>query len=210
MISSDTKPTYQTLYNAWREELLSKDLTSLDLNFIKKFKHQVDVFTAGTQNQDFLNDLFIKRIEFLVQDLIDLRKIKIFNSVLNEEQISTSYLSKQELLYYDYIQNSEKILQNKSLVFSGQVRDYISQFSNLKGQTINESHTKSPNEPKITTENISPPVDEVTVIFLEDIDEFVYLNNRKYGPFKKDDVAQIPTEIYSKILFPKNIAQKKD
>ena len=210
MIASDTKTTYQVLYNAWKEELLSKDLTSLDLNFIKKFKQQINGFTTENQDHEFINNLFIKRIEFLIQDLITLRKTKIFNSVLNKEQISTSYLSKQELLYYDYVQNSEKILENKSLVFSGQIKDYISQNSNLKEQTIGTNQPQPKVESKASIEVNPSPTDEISVIFLEDLEEFIYVNNHKYGPFKKNEIAQIPKDVFSKILLPKKIAQIKD
>lgn len=207
MISSDTNYTYQTLYNAWKEELLSKDLSSLHLNFIKLFLQQIDELTAE-KHDDFIDDVFLKRIEFLIQDLINLRKIKIINSVLNKEQITTSYLSKQELLYYDYVKNSEMILQNKPLTFSGQVKDYIDQNSNFGFQSTETSELKNTQEAteQIDTEMLSK--DEISVLFLQDFAEFSYLKDRKFGPFKKNDITKVPMEVFSKVLLPKGIAQK--
>lgn len=208
--SSDSNSTYHILYQAWQEELLSKTLTSLNLNFIKHFSQEIADLTSQSYEQDFINDIFIKRITFLIHNLINLRKIKILNSVLNKEQISTSYLSKQELLYYDYVKNSELILQNKPLVFSGQVKEFFNHHSNFKDAINDTNQTQPVSESVKPINSVSSSVDGIEVRFLVDLDEFTYLNNRTFGPFKKDEIAKVPTEVFSKVLYPKKIAQRNE
>ena len=209
MNSSESNTSYQNLFNAWREELSSKDLTSLNLNFIKSYQQVIENFSSGKEDQKFINQIFIKRIEFLIQNLIDLRKNKIINSIFEKKDILTSYLSKQELIFYDYLKNGENILQNNSIMFSNQMKEFLFQNSNIniEESVDNQKSGISPNPPQVENTRAN---DEIQVVFLKDLEEFVYLNNKKYGPFKKNELAKVPKEVFYKILNPKNFAQLKN
>ena len=210
MILSE-KNSYKDLFNAWREELQSNTLTPLNLNFIKSYLLSIESFSSENTEQNFINEVFIKRIEFLIQNLIELRKIKIINLIINKEQIETSYLSKQELLFYDYLKNSENILKNKSITFPNQLKEYLYQNSNMKiNDEFFEYSVKEIQPIEDEEKETEIDVEEVTVVFLKDVDEFIYVDNKIYGPFKKNEVAVIPKELFSKILFPKKFVQRND
>lgn len=201
--------TYDILFKAWKEELLSKSLLSLNLNFIKNNLQFLEIIKGNFQNEKFVTDVFIKRAEFLIQNLIELRKNKILISFLDNEKIISSYLSKQELYYYDYLKNSEQIIQNKQISFSDQTKEFLLQNSNIMKDSMNDQEFKKSiekTEIEHSTNNIN---EEVMVVFLKDIDSFVNLDNRVFGPYKKNDAVKIPKDIFTKILQPKNIAQLK-
>ena len=136
-----------------------------------------------------------------------MRKNKIINSFLDNNELNSSYLSKQELIFYDYIKNSEQIIQNKSITFSPQMIDYLEESTNLamiKDLKLKEkidSKEKTP-EMKSTTSST------IKVIFLKEVDQFIYKNNQKFGPFKTNDIVEIPIDLYTYILRPKNIVKE--
>ena len=136
-----------------------------------------------------------------------MRKNKKINSFLDNNELNSSYLSKQELIFYDYIKNSEQIIQNKSITFSPQMIDYLEESTNLamiKDLKLKEkidSKEKTP-EMKSTTSST------IKVIFLKEVDQFIYKNNQKFGPFKTNDIVEIPIDLYTYILRPKNIVKE--
>ena len=209
MMSSELL-SYHNLFKAWKEELTLKQLTSLPLNFIKSFLQNIDDIHSNKNPDKFIQEIFVKRVEFLTQNLINLRKNKILNSILSKEEIPTSYLSKQELLYYDYLKSAEKIIQNKPLNFSQQIKEFILQNSNLKSGKLDKTSTleQEPSPRKDVPD--SGNEGKITVVFLTDLEAFVYHNNQKFGPFKKNEEFLVPKDVFNKILKPKKIAIEKE
>ena len=207
---SSESNSYQKLFNAWKEELAVKQLTSLPLNFIKTFLQIIEEFHSNKNPNKFISDIFIKRIEFLIQDLINLRKNKILNSILRREEVPSAYLSKQELLYYDYLKSSDRIIQNKPLNFSNQIKELIIQNSNFKLEKPEKTKTINKTSDTHITVQKGEEQEITSVIFITDLEEFIYLNNQKFGPYKKNDKAKVPKDVFDKVLGPKNIALKKD
>ena len=203
MASSETI-LYPELFSAWKEELLSKNLTPLNLNFIKSYLQGLNEIFYSNSNP--VHNLVMKRAKFLIQNLVEIRKQKILSMIMNKEPVESSYLSKQELLFYDYINNSDNVLQNKNLTFSAQLLDFILDKSNLS-MNKEKISTELANKENLNFE--SRKKDKIEVIFLKDVEEFIYKNNKRFGPFKKNDEALIPEEIYRKVLHPKNIAMEK-
>ena len=130
-------------------------------------------------------------------------------SFLDNEKITSSYLSKQELLYYDYLKNSENIIQNKKISFSDQTKEFLIQYSDILNNSELEESPKKPSEKTSSDHLIRNESEDVLVIFLKDINRFVYIDNRIFGPYKKNEVDRIPKDIFTKILQPKNFAQLK-
>ena len=202
-MSSETF-SYPELYNAWKEELLAKKLTPLNLNFIQNTLFSLESLKHTNNNPVEL--VLVKRADFLIKNLIELRKHKLIEIIINKQNIDSSYLSKQELLFYDFIKNSENILQNKLLSFSDQLANFLDKNSNLSKKDSSKNEEQKEKDYNKEEDNID---ETITVIFQKDIEKFIYVDKKNYGPFKINDIASIPIEIYNKILLPKQIAKEK-
>lgn len=206
-MSSLERTSYKELYSAWKEELTGLNLTPLSLNFIKSYSQSLEELKSKNSTDQFSSGIFIKRCEFLLKNLIEMRKNKIVNSFLNNNELNSSYLSKQELIFYDYIKNSEQIIQNKSITFSPQMIDYLEENTNLTMNKDLKLKEKIDSKEKIT-EIKSTTSSSIKVIFLKEVDQFIYKNNQKFGPFKTNDIVEIPIDLFTNILRPKNIVKE--
>ena len=65
----------------------------------------------------------------------------------------------------------------------------------------NNHHTPNPSPQK------QPEQNQKTLTFTQEVPQFLGRNLEKYGPFKKEDIAKIPSEI-AKILIEKNKAEE--
>lgn len=206
MSSSDSN-SYRELLLAWKEELFNHDLTPLNLNFIRNYSLKIEEIKSKDIKDQFFHEILLKRIDFLLTNLIEIRTNKIIDCFLSKKDINTSYLSKQELIFFDYIKNSNQILKNQSILFSPQMCDYLESNSNLF--STKEMNKNDNIENKILPPEASSSDDKtIVVVFLKDIEKFIYKNNQFFGPFKVGDVVEIPVELFTNILFPKNYVKE--
>jgi hypothetical protein len=204
------KNDYLELFTVWKEELHSKKLTPLNLSFIKNFNEKVIKSNSQDTDTSLFSEIFRPRVEYLLQNLISLRRNKILQATLKKEEIETSYLSKQELLYLNFLESSNAIIEDKPLLFSDQLKEYITQNSNVNDfkQNIEKKMVTEQNSITLNVNNISKEEEDIEVSFLKDIDEFIFGNPAKiYGPFKANKTGFVPNVVYAKILQPRGYAK---
>ena len=84
--------------------------------------------------------------------------------------------------------------------------NFLDKNSNLSKKDSSKNEEQKEKEYNKEEDNID---ETITVIFQKDIEKFIYVDKKNYGPFKINDIASIPIEIYNKILLPKQIAKEK-
>ncbi len=179
---------YTDIETTWKNELENEGLQDLgDLRLSKMVSYLSGVrlalasinaeerIQADIMTQEALN------IEFMLEDLLKLRKQKILKSAISRQRPRGDMtLSEEE--FYNRFQRA------------------------LDGHTefIKESLAGSPSptkkkKKKVTKKEVSEPsfdsdvIDYVTVRFVRAIEEsFMGLDEKTYGPFKKEDIVMIP------------------
>lgn len=183
---------YENIKTAWENEVENDALQDLaDLRLSKMISHlsNIRLSLASTDADKPLQAELLTQealnLEFMLEDLLTLRREKILKSVLvGRRPTGDMTLSEEE--FYNRIQRA----------FDGH-----SEFmkDSLAGTTPTESKKgarkrKSSNDrsKKSTTEEYEE-TELIVVRFLQPIDEaFMGLDERTYGPFKKEEIATIP------------------
>lgn len=178
---------YDEVRKSWQAEVESdeiKDLDDLRLARMTSYLSGVRLLLAETPAEDFLKaDLLTQEavnLEFMLNDLLMVRKKKILNAALVQRRPLGSLTLAEEEFYNRLVRAVEGHVEFVKSALSGT----SSGSESVKGE---ESVTASPSE--------SGAVEYVSVVFLRPVEQaFVGLDEATYGPFKVGDNAMIPIE----------------
>ncbi|NOR39502.1 MAG: hypothetical protein GQ580_07940 [Candidatus Thorarchaeota archaeon] len=187
---SDVK--YSDIELAWEQETANEnlqDLEDLKLSRMISYLSEVRVSLANTKAEDQLQaDLFTQEalnVEFMLNDLLILRQNKILKDALAQRRpIGTMTLAEEEF-YNRLLRGVEGHQEFIKGALIGTPPSATKQSTRKKRK---KGDNKSDDPPEEAT-------DYVLVRFLRPIkDAFMGLDEVTYGPFKKEDIATIPTE----------------
>lgn len=170
--------TFELIRKIQREEQRLPKPTKLPDNFYQNVNSylQQKKKTAETMGDRKIN-LEAKNIERLIEDIFNRRERKILNQSLIAVRTNIP---------------PENLTSEEGVFFDHLVKSIKERRSEVLSQIFEITKALA--------------VTESQVVFKEDIEEFVGSNLRKYGPFKKGDVAILP-EDNAKILLEKGIAE---
>ena len=211
--------TYETLFELLRREKNREELQSLPptfyddvaqylkekIEFIEKTRG--DVFSAETTRAKENELLNIKKI---VKDLYDKREKKILTLALDKSRtkshlIDTSHLLKEELEFYTKV--VDILNQNRDNLLATLLYGKSPMRSSLPNEVISktETHESDAEESSLSPEIGNKPIRLIR--FMSSIPKFVGPELEEYGPFEKDDMANLPTEI-AQVLIDKGRAEE--
>jgi len=218
----DLPKEYEKLYEHWFKEFQNTDLTELSQELLKEYRTSCKFISDyQEEDKDELNDSIIRvyrdNLNFLFNDFLKIREIKIINSALALEEIKLDNLIEAEKLLYQNIVSSIKGYQ-KVKAFS-LYEDDQALFEEIIKSTveIKSSVDNIPRSSKDQLSVISEP--EVTIKkekiiyipirFLKNTPPLVGIDLINYGPFEKEDIANIPQQ-NANILIMEKFAEKID
>jgi len=183
---------YDEIKQAWADEVENEALQDLaDLRLSRMISHlsKIRLALASTNAENTLqSDILTQEalnIEFMIQDLLQLRRDKIMKAVLVGRKPPVDMTLAEEE-FYNRVQRG----------FDGH-NEFVKE--SLSGLTTSSKKKKSREEDKLEkkVEQFEEPeangIDYVVVRFLKPISEaFLGLDEATYGPFAKEDVATIP------------------
>ncbi len=211
---------YEKLYQHWLKEFQNTDITELRqehfndyikiLNFINEHKEKErDVI----KQQIF--ESYKDNINYLFNDLLKIRELKIINSALALNEISIDNLIESERLLYENLVSSIKGYKKVKAISIYNERQVPSE---ILIEPKAEVHSVVEEEPILKEENLSRILDyknkgdlekiNFTLIrFLRATPPLVGVDLINYGPFEKEDIANLPQE-NAKILIIEKFAEK--
>lgn len=217
----DLKEDYKKLYQQWYKEFKQIKLTELNqdiFNYYKKALNSINEYKEDNSNK--LKDLILnsckENFNFLFNDFLKLREVKIINSALALKEINLNNVIEAEKLFYQnlvgtikgfkkvktlslYEEESEINLEDliKSEV---KIKEDIKEvsISNKKKKSLISESNELINEVKI---------DYTLVRFLKETPPLVGIDLINYGPFEKEDIANLPQKNV-KILIIEKCAEK--
>jgi len=219
----DLLKEYKNLYDHWLEEFQNEELTVLSQNIFtnyKKFLEFIKNFEVKEKNEikKEIIETYKQNVKFLFDDLLKMREIKIVNSALTLEELNIDSLFEAEKLFFQNLIASIKGFQKvKSL--SIYEEDKIFTFPEIKS-VINEEKLEDDDTNPIENNLKETLHDEIIeeksemheqisykmIRFIKNTPALVGIDLLNYGPFKKEDIANIPQE-NAKILVNEKLAE---
>ncbi len=172
---------YKDISDAWAAEIENKELQNLeDLRFSKmadylsKIRYALTETLAENQLQADMYTQEALNLEFMLKDLLMMRRDKIIRAALAQRRPLGSMILSEEELYNRLLRGFEG--------HSDFVREAL---AGLSSSTL-----KHPTEATASQEDV---MDYVIVRFLRAIDNpIIGIDEVTYGPFKKEDLITIP------------------
>jgi len=183
---------YNDIESAWEQETANEnlqDLEDLKLSRMISYLSEIRVSLAKTKAEDQLQaDLFAQEalnVEFMLNDLLLLRQNKILRDALAQRRpIGTMTLAEEEF-YNRLLRGVEGHQEFIKGALTGTP-------PSTKRQSTRKKRKKGSDKLDVPSEEAT---DYILVRFLRPIkDAFMGLDEATYGPFKKEDIATIPTE----------------
>ncbi len=178
--------TYNELYDALRKERYSEQLQPIPKKFIKEVAEYLkDKKEIANKDEDDFSDTLLKtKRQFensiaIFKELMLRRKKKILELAFVAAETG---ISKRDF---------ENMLAVEKEIFDSIMR------------SLEKGDKKISEILKGVGEEAEDAIKNKMIVFVEDTDEFLDLEGKSLGPFKKGDVANIPKEIASILIIDK-------
>ncbi|MFW9961965.1 MAG: hypothetical protein ACFFCX_00170 [Candidatus Sifarchaeia archaeon] len=176
---------YDDIKSTWEEEAQNEglqDLGDLRLSKMIDYLSSIRLSLASTDAEKQIQaDLLTQEalnLEFMIEDLLTLRRQKILKAAMTGHRPAGDMTLTEEELY----NRTQRALD----VHTEFIKDSLAGAKPKKTKTSNDAEESK----KLPS---SDETDYVTVRFLQPIsDAFLGFDEKTYGPFKKEDVAIIP------------------
>ena len=217
----DLKEDYQKLYQHWLEEFQQIELTVLNQDIFENYKKIIN--SVNNHHEDSKNYLkfqvfesYKQNLNYLFDDLLKIREIKITNSALALRDIEINNIIEAEKLLFQNLVSSIKgykkvkaasILQDDEVIKSDETVD--SEYSKTREieETEMSFREKESTSTEITEEEPKEQIDFILLKFLKKTPPLVGFDLLNYGPFEKEDIAFMPSQ-NANILISEKFAQK--
>jgi DNA replication initiation complex subunit (GINS family) len=215
----DLKKDYEKLYQHWLKEFQQIELTEFHQDTFNEYNRFVQ-FLKDYKEED-MDDLkenilqsYRDNIKYLFNDFLKIREIKIINSAIALKQINVDKVIEAEKLLYNNLVSSIKGYKKikKLAIFEEKEASSKLTESTKESKPDLSPVQKSEDKKKFPFKELSLPIekkeiDYILVRFLKKTPPLVGIDLLNYGPFEKEDIANLP-EKNAKILIFENFAEK--
>lgn len=222
-IVMDLKREYEKLYEHWASEFQGTHLTKLTQQLFDKYNELVISINDHQEDEtDILKSQLFKsykdNINFLFEDLMKIREVKVINTALALKEINVENVIEAEKLLYQNLVSSIKGYQKVKAISQYDDEKYIKVEMKLgiKPKEITEIvklETSNEEMEPVPTEITIKPKRELVALtllrFLKKTPPLVGIDLLNYGPFEKEDVAYIPSQ-NAKILIIEKFAEEME
>ena len=210
---------YNQLYTHWLEEFEHVELTSLSnelLSYYNRILNQIRKLQTGQENpiKDKIVSSYRENIQYLIDDFLKLREIKIINAALVMKEIDFNKTLEAEKLFYQKLVGSLKGFKKmRSFSIDIDVSDDIQAKPEFTIQETIETEKSPPLKINDLTEQSElivskgkKSIDYTLIRFIEKAPPLVGMDFLSYGPFEKEDIAFLPSK-NAKILITEKFAE---
>ena len=215
----DLEKEYEKLYQHWLKEFQNTDLTELNQKVFNDYKNILDFIMdyQDEENDDLketILDSYKNNLKYLFKDFLKIREIKIINSALALKEINLDNVIEAERLLYKNLVSAikgYKKVKAISLYAKDQVApDKLTEPEvEMKSDVEEVSLSKEQETSKIldSIKRIDQEKIKYTLVrFLKSTPPLVGVDLINYGPFEKEDIANLPQK-NAKILIIEKFAE---
>ncbi len=201
---------YEKLYNHWLNEFQNPELTNLTQELFEDYKKIVAYINAyKEEKKDELKEKLLKSYQnnftYLFKDFMKIRKEKIMKSGLSLIEIDLDKTIEAEKLLY---QNIVAALKGYKKVKAVTINKEEEKSETLNSRDIEEDKILEVNHKLVIDSEV--PTKEISYLlvrFLEKTPALVGIDFKNYGPFQKEDIANLPVK-NAKILIVEKFAEE--
>ncbi len=174
---------YDVISAAWKAERGSEELQSLNdlqltkmAEYLSKVRFELTETAAGNQLQADLLSQEALNLEFMLRDLLMLRRNKIAKAALVQKKPLGELTLSEEEFHKRFVRGVDGHLESVNELLTGM-----------------PSLAPRPSESEVGASEVYDEVEYVVVKFVNPIeDAFLGMDEATYGPFRKQDLARIP------------------
>ncbi len=190
--------THEALYEILAREKVHQDLQKIDQEFFQQlssYLEEKELILASQKEKDLFpeevkkTEKQLRTIKQLANEIIERRKRKLLDLALLNSRTQT-------------LTKAKNMLHNEEALYSS-ILSSLMEFS-LEKKEINQEAKVLKNE---DSDSESESNSTTLVRFINSVPKFVGTDNSIYGPFIKEDIANLPEKTAS-ILISKNRAEK--
>jgi DNA replication initiation complex subunit (GINS family) len=192
---------YKELFKIWKAEKANQTLLEIPADFYISMDGKLTKLYQKTQNLEWeeLAGAVIERMEFLRKDIAQIRLTKILNSILYNTPIELRHTTWGERRLIKDLRNSIEMLgMEKPNILDTQ--------ENLAITNLLNDSDEDTSQIEENTEAITQSPSNLTIRILDDVEAFIGLDEKRYGPLIKHDVVHLPVET-AKALISKGMAR---
>jgi len=157
--------TFEFIRKIQREEMVEPRLSKIPEDFYQKAKNYLEQKrNIAEKKKDKLASLEVKNVERLLEDIFNRRETKLFSHAIITVRTDIS---------------PQNLIEDEKEFFESAVDMLNTQRERVLNLLFKKTKLKQ---------------EFKKIKFNEDIEEFVGVDLKKYGPFKKGDVADIPND----------------
>lgn len=190
----DVNVTYETLFDTLRKEKSSPELQDIEESFYDDVNNYIsEKMRTYEETHDIKTEKQIQNIKKIVKEIFERRQKKLLMQAFSQGRTTNTIKFNTKLSEEQYfINNIIEIIQKHNI---------------LLDKTFQQNNTlvEKPKEVKKTTANIAS--DMIQVKFLTKLPKFLGKDLESYGPYEKEDTAQLPNQL-AEILINKGRAKK--
>lgn len=186
---SDKKQDYDDIVQVWEDEIENDNLTDLEdlkLSRMSAYLSDVRLNLAETPAENQLQaDLLTQEalnVEFMLKEILNLRRSKILNAALESKTLGGAMTLSEEELHNRFVRGIDSHSKFVDAILAG-----------TSSPKVKKSGKKKSKDPEPVEQDASEDIEHVTVRFLKPVDAFMGLDDISYGPFNKEDIVMIPT-----------------
>jgi len=192
--------TYEVLYDALRMEKQRTELQKLDQEFYKNIKRYIEEKKDILQSQEGKDSVFtnievqktrkeIENIQKILKELYERREAKIIElALIATKSNHTNSADKESML------KEEKTFYEEALYLLANYRD------NVLSSILSGKEVITKEEPKDLKDENMPPTTTKQLKFIASVPTFVGTDLNVYGPFEREDSAEIPLDVANLLI----------
>lgn len=214
----DLKKEYEQLYQHWLNEFQQIDLTQLTEDLFNKYQHLINkINNFRLNNKEKIKDRIISsykdNFNFLFNDFLKIREIKILNSALALQEIDLNDLIEVERLFYQSLVSAIKGFKKVKAIsiFEDSFDKEIKQIQKTQVKELeNAEEINQEIVNLISDTNFKGKDDQYNytlIRFLKKTPALVGIDLINYGPFEKEDITFLPYK-NAKIILSEKFAEK--
>ncbi len=214
----DLKKEYEQLYQHWLNEFQQIDLTQLTEDLFNKYQHLINkINNFRLNNKEKIKDRIINsykdNFNFLFNDFLKIREIKILNSALALQEIDLNDLIEAERLFYQNLVSAIKGFKKVKAIsiFEDSFDKEIKQIQKTQVKELeNAEEINQEIVNLISDTNFKGKDDQYNytlIRFLKKTPALVGIDLINYGPFEKEDITFLPYK-NAKIILSEKFAEK--
>ena len=202
--------TYETLYEVLRNEKTRTELQKLDESFFNDLIKYIGEKRAILESQERKESIFtsievqktrkqLENIHRIVKELYEKREGKLMQLALIHTRSPSNSNEESNLMLKEELKVYDKMLNMLSEARKGILNNI------LKGREPVISQGK----PKDLKIDMEPQISGKKIKITDSVPEFVGVDSKTYGPFKKEETQSVPLEIADLLIKRKKAIEAK-